>query len=38
LVALINPIILVFMALVIGFILVSLYLPIFSFSLGGVTR
>lgn len=38
LVALINPMILVFMAVVIGFILISLYLPIFSFSLGGVTR
>jgi len=38
LVALINPIILLFMAVVIGFILISLYLPIFSFSLGGVTR
>ena len=35
LVALINPLILVFMALVIGFILISLYLPIFTFSLGG---
>jgi len=38
LVALINPLILLFMAVVIGFILISLYLPIFSFSLGGVTR
>jgi len=38
LVALINPIILLFMALVIAFILISLYLPIFSFSLGGIPR
>ncbi len=38
LVALINPLILLFMAFVIGFILISLYLPIFSVSLGGVAR
>ncbi len=37
LVAVINPLILMFMALVIGFILISLYLPIFSFSLGGIS-
>ena len=38
LVALINPLILMFMAVVIGFILISLYLPIFSFSLGSMSR
>lgn len=32
--ALIEPIILVFMGVVVGFILISLYLPIFSFSAG----
>jgi len=34
-VALIEPIILVFMGLVVAFILISLYLPIFSFSING---
>jgi type IV pilus assembly protein PilC len=32
---LINPVILILMALIVGFILISLYLPIFSFSIGG---
>jgi type IV pilus assembly protein PilC len=35
LVAVIEPIILVFMGLLVAFILISLYLPIFSFSLSG---
>ena len=35
LIAIVEPAILVFMAIVIGFILISLYLPIFSFSVGG---
>jgi len=35
LLAVIEPAILVFMAVVIAFILISLYLPIFSFSVGG---
>jgi type IV pilus assembly protein PilC len=34
-VALIEPVILVFMGLVVAFILISLYLPIFSFSING---
>jgi len=34
-VALIEPLILVFMGLLVAFILISLYLPIFSFSIGG---
>jgi len=38
LVALIEPTILVFMGLLVAFILISLYLPIFSFSLTGVTK
>ena len=35
LVALIEPLILVFMGLLVAFILISLYLPIFSFSISG---
>jgi type IV pilus assembly protein PilC len=35
LVALIEPVILIFMGLLVAFILISLYLPIFSFSLSG---
>ena len=35
LIALIEPLILVFMGLLVMFILISLYLPIFSFSVGG---
>jgi len=35
LIAIVEPAILVFMAVVIAFILISLYLPIFSFSAGG---
>jgi type IV pilus assembly protein PilC len=38
LVALIEPTILVFMGGLVAFILISLYLPIFSFSLTGVTK
>jgi type IV pilus assembly protein PilC len=39
LIAVVEPAILVFMAVVIAFILISLYLPIFSFSMGaGATR
>lgn len=38
LVSLIEPILLVFMGLLVAFILISLYLPIFSFSLMGATR
>ena len=34
-VSLIEPVILVFMGLVVAFILISLYLPIFSFSVTG---
>ena len=34
LIAVVEPAILVFMAIVIAFILISLYLPIFSFSAG----
>ena len=34
LIAIVEPAILVFMAFVIGFILIALYLPIFSFSVG----
>jgi type IV pilus assembly protein PilC len=33
LVAVIEPVILIFMGLLVAFILISLYLPIFSFSL-----
>ena len=35
LIAVVEPAILIFMAVVIAFILISLYLPIFSFSVGG---
>lgn len=35
---LIQPVILVFMAVVVAFILISLYLPVFSFSLSGTAR
>jgi type IV pilus assembly protein PilC len=38
LVSVIEPAILVFMGLFVAFILISLYLPIFSFSIGGATR
>jgi len=38
LVSLIEPTLLVFMGLLVAFILISLYLPIFSFSLMGATR
>ncbi len=38
LLAFIEPMILVFMGIVIAFILISLYLPIFSFSLAGTAR
>lgn len=37
-VSLIEPLILVFMGLLVAFILISLYLPIFSFSVMGTTR
>ena len=38
LVGLVEPLILVFMGVVVAFILISLYLPIFSFSLAGGGR
>ncbi len=38
LVSLIEPLLLIFMGLLIAFILISLYLPIFSFSLTGATK
>jgi type IV pilus assembly protein PilC len=38
LINLVEPLILVFMAIVVAFILISLYLPIFSFSLSGPVR
>src|SRR6266571_1609346 len=38
LVALIEPILLIFMGLFVAFILISLYLPIFSFSLAGTAK
>jgi len=38
LVSVIEPAILVFMGLFVAFILISLYLPIFSFSIGGAAR
>ena len=38
LVSLIEPLILVFMGLLVAFILISLYLPIFSFSISGTTK
>lgn len=37
-VSLIEPLILVFMGLLVAFILISLYLPIFSFSISGTSR
>jgi type IV pilus assembly protein PilC len=37
LVAIIEPVLLIFMGLFVAFILISLYLPIFSFSLTGAT-
>jgi type IV pilus assembly protein PilC len=37
-VALIEPLILVFMGFLVAFILISLYLPIFSFSISGTAR
>jgi type IV pilus assembly protein PilC len=37
-VSLIEPLLLIFMGLVVGFILISLYLPIFSFSASGTAR
>src|SRR5713101_5578686 len=38
LVSLIEPLLLIFMGLLIAFILISLYLPIFSFSMAGATK
>jgi len=38
LVSLIEPLLLIFMGLLIMFILISLYLPIFSFGLMGTTK
>src|SRR5260370_30336338 len=38
LVSLIEPILLIFMGLFVAFILISLYLPIFSFSMMGATK
>jgi len=38
LVSLIEPMLLIFMGLLVAFILISLYLPIFSFSLTGATK
>jgi len=37
-VALIEPIMLIFMGILVAFILISLYLPIFSLSSSGITR
>jgi type IV pilus assembly protein PilC len=37
-VSLIEPLLLVFMGIVVAFILISLYLPIFSFSVGGPAK
>jgi type IV pilus assembly protein PilC len=37
LVAVIEPVLLIFMGLFVAFILISLYLPIFSFSMTGTT-
>jgi type IV pilus assembly protein PilC len=34
--SLIEPAILIFMAVIVGFVLISLYLPIFSLGLGGI--
>jgi type IV pilus assembly protein PilC len=36
--SLIEPIILIFMGLVVGFVLLSLYMPIFSLGASGVAR
>jgi type IV pilus assembly protein PilC len=38
LISLIEPILLIFMGMLVAFILISLYLPIFSFSLTGATK
>jgi type IV pilus assembly protein PilC len=38
LVSIIEPVLLIFMGLFVAFILISLYLPIFSFSMEGATR
>jgi type IV pilus assembly protein PilC len=38
LVSVIEPVILIFMGLLVAFILISLYLPIFSFSISGTGR
>jgi type IV pilus assembly protein PilC len=38
LVSLIEPLLLIFMGLLIAFILISLYLPIFSFSMAGPAK
>jgi type IV pilus assembly protein PilC len=38
LVSLIEPILLIFMGLLVAFILISLYLPIFSFSMTGAVK
>jgi type IV pilus assembly protein PilC len=38
LVSLIEPVLLIFMGLLVAFILISLYLPIFSFSMMGATK
>ena len=38
LVSLIEPVLLIFMGMLVAFILISLYLPIFSFSLTGATK
>jgi len=37
-VAVIEPVILIFMGLLVAFILISLYLPIFSFSMAGAGK
>jgi type IV pilus assembly protein PilC len=37
-VAVIEPVILIFMGLLVAFILISLYLPIFSFSISGAGK
>ena len=38
LVSLIEPVLLIFMGLLVAFILISLYLPIFSFSMTGAVK
>jgi type IV pilus assembly protein PilC len=38
LVSVIEPLVLVFMGLLVAFILIALYLPVFSFSISGATR